>query len=98
MMENAEFGSQFFEDSFELEEADIAPTDINKTNDEKKKQMMKYILLHVDPNLPLKPLFQLSAFKITYLKSPQGIERFTFLLPDGDVGEWLVMEEENILN
>ena len=60
--------------------------------------MMEYILLHVDPNLPLKPLFQLSAFKITYLKSSLGSERFTFLLPDGDVGEWLDREEENIAN
>ena len=37
IMNNQEFGSQFFEDSFTVDEADIAPTDINKTEDEKKK-------------------------------------------------------------
>lgn len=50
--------------------------------------------LHVDPNIPLKFLFQISAFSVEYLKK-KGKKRFPFLGGDrSDVGRALLPKEE----
>ena len=86
--------NELLNDQFHYGSEDEKENDENNENKEDKKKP-EMVNLYVDPNIPLKFLFQLSAFSIDYLKQ-KGKKRFPFLGGDRiDVGKALLPRDES---
>lgn len=84
------------ENEYLAEDKPDGPDDDEENGEEEeKKKDPEEKTLNVDPNIPLKFLFQLSAFSIPYLKK-KGHVRFPFLGGDRvDVGKALMPKIES---
>lgn len=86
--------SEFFQEEEQPLAAGFSPAIDQDDNSDHEPQADGLPPLHLDPNIPLKFLFQISAFSVEYLKK-KGKKRFPFLGGDrSDVGKALLPKEE----